>query len=152
MEITSFFDSSIREHLLAEIAKCDWRAGRYLHDMLINGTFRKKLGEGSELLLLTDGGRLVSFCTFAQRDEIPSDTLTPWIGFVYTFPEYRGRHCFGLLLERIAATARERGISRVYISTDHTGLYEKYGFEYLGDMLSIYGDMARVYALDVKKL
>jgi len=45
--------------------------------------------------MLTDGEKLVAFCTFAPRDEIWPTDLTPWIGFVYTYPEYRGRRNAG---------------------------------------------------------
>ena len=33
---------------------------------------------------------MISFCTFAEHDDIPDTELTPWIGFVYTFPAFRG--------------------------------------------------------------
>lgn len=108
------------------------------------------MGEGSKLFLLTDGDELVSFCTYAKRDEIQSDELLPWIGFVYTFPEYRGRHYIGMLFDRIELLAKEQNISAVYISTDHIGLYEKYGFEFLTEMKSIYGELSRVYVKQIK--
>ena len=37
-----------------------------------------------------DNNKLISFCTYAELDEIQPTDLTPWIGFAYTFPEYRG--------------------------------------------------------------
>ena len=147
LEIISYYESGDREHWRVEIGKCDWRAGAFLHELLTDGRFFDTVGEGSELLLLTDNDRLVSFCTFAERDEIDTD-LSPWIGFVYTFPEYRGHRYAGLLFDRIAETARAKNIPAVYVSTDHIGLYEKYGFEYITDMKSIYGDMARVYVIN----
>ena len=147
LKIISYYESCDRAHWLGEIGKCGWRAGAFLYELLTEERFFDTVGEGSELLLLTDNDRLVSFCTFAERDEIDTN-LSPWIGFVYTFPEYRGHRYAGLLFAGIAETAKARGIPKVFVSTDHIGLYEKYGFEYITDMKSIYGNMARVYVIN----
>lgn len=69
-----------------------------MYDLLSNGTFFDATGEKSKVLLLTDEDRLVSFCTYAEKDDIQPTNLTPWMGFVYTFPEYRGHRCVGLLI------------------------------------------------------
>ena len=150
MEIISFFESGRQQHWLEEIKKSDWRAAGFLHELLSSGRFFDTVGKGSELLLLTDEDELVSFCTFAARDEIASTEYSPWIGFAYTFPKYRGHRYLGLLFRKIETSARERDISDIYISTDHVGLYEKYGFEYMKQMESIYGDMSRVYVKHIK--
>ena len=144
MEIINYFESADREHWLAEIRKCDWRAAPVLADFLENGTFYEKLGDGV-LLLLTDGDRLVSFVTFAQWDCIDDKSLYPWIGFVFTAPEYRGHRYAGRLIERCEELARQNNVSQIYISTDHEGLYEKYGFEYKENRVDIYGDDSRIY-------
>ncbi len=145
MEIISFYKSDRQSHWLGEIGKSDWVAGAYLHELLSGGRFFDVTGESSELFLLTDGDSLVSFCTFAEKDEIAAAEYSPWIGFVYTFPKYRGHRHMGLLFQKIESLAKERNIDKIYISTDHVGLYEKYGYEYLKDMESIYGGVSRVY-------
>lgn len=145
MQVISYFESKEQKHWLDEIGKSDWSAGRFLHELLSQGTFFDTVGEGSELLLLTDGDNLVSFCTYAVRDEIASTEYSPWIGFVYTFPKYRGHRYVGRLFEVIEPIAKEHDIPDIYLSTDHIGLYEKYGFEYMTQMESIYGGMSRVY-------
>lgn len=89
---------------------------------------------------------LISFCTYAQRDEIYPTALTPWVGFVYTFPQHRVHRYAGLLLERAVQIAAEQGFPAVYVSTDHIGLYEQYGFTYFAQMRTVYGEEARVYS------
>lgn len=145
MEIIRYFESGRQAHWRAQIARCDWRAGVYLHQLLCDGSFFDTVGAGSDVLLLTDGNALVSFCTYAQRDEIQPTALTPWVGFVYTFPQYRGHRYAGLLLDKAAQIAVEQGCPALYVSTDHIGLYETYGFAFLAQMQTIYGESARVY-------
>ena len=100
MEIINYFDSNNQEHWKEEIKKSDWVAGAFLYELLSENKFKNLVGETSKLLLLTDGEKLAAFCTYAERDEIEDPTLTPWVGFVYTFPEYRGGRRMGLLLDR----------------------------------------------------
>ena len=145
MNIISFYDSKRQVHWLDELKRCDWGAGRFLHQLLSEGSFFETVGEHSRVLMLTDGDELLSFCTFAEKDDIQPTDLTPWIGFVYTFPEHRGRRLVGLLFEEIERLAREEQVPEVYISTNHIGLYEKYGCEYLMQMNDINGKPSRVY-------
>ena len=37
------------------------------------------------------------------------------------------------------------GINSIYISTNHNGLYEKYGYEFFGMMKDVHGEDSRVY-------
>ena len=107
------------------------------------------LGEKSRLLLLTEEDSLIAFCTYAQRDEIPAEELTPWAGFVYTFPQYRGKRRMGKLLEHVYQLARADGFPCVYISTDQTGLYEKYGCAFWKTMRNAQGDDCRIYRMEI---
>ena len=145
LKIIEFFESDQQEHWLAQIKKSDWKAGAFLYRLLCENTFHSTLGESSKVLLLVKGDELVSFCTYAERDDIPSTTLSPWVGFVYTFPKHRGHRYFGLLVEKIQGLAKKEGVSKVYLSTDHVGLYEKYGFEYFTQMEDREGNLSRIY-------
>ncbi len=144
MNIIDYFTDARQPHWLNQIRSCDWGAGKYLTYLLESGTFHRTVGEKSALLLLTDGDALVSFATYAERDCVKDTDLSPWVGFVYTWPEYRGRRCMGRLIEHIAAAAHRDGHPALYVCTDHIGLYEKYGFTYVADMPCISGDTGRV--------
>lgn len=149
MRVINYFDSDRKEHWLNEINRSDWRAASYLHELLKRGTFFDVVGEESKVLLLTDGDELISFCTYARKDDIQSTELTPWMGFVYTFPEHRGHRYVGLLMDEVERLAINEGMLNVYISTDHIGLYEKYGCEFVTEMKDMNGELSRVY---VKKV
>lgn len=145
MEIIEYFETKNQEHWREEIRKSDWRAAAFLYELLSENRFRNLLGETSELLLLTDGEKLVAFCTYAERDEIEDPDLTPWVGFVYTFPEYRGARRMGILLDHAYDLAKKEGQKVIYISTEEEGLYEKYGYTYWQDMTDWNGGTSRVY-------
>ena len=88
--------------LMEKISQCDWSAARFLVELLQKGTFRETLGGWGELYLLMDGENLVSFATSSGQDAVRDESLTPWIGFVYTAPEYRGHRHAGKILTHAA--------------------------------------------------
>ena len=56
--------------------------------------------------------------------------LTPNICAVYTEEAYRCRDIAGHLPHTAVEDLRKAGISPVYLITDHTGFYERYGWEF----------------------
>ena len=145
LEIMEYFTAENREHWLEEIGRCEWGAGKYLHSLLSENSLKKAVGETALVLMLAEGERLVSFCTFAPLDDIQPTELSPWIGFVYTFPEYRGHRYAGILLEYAESLACVMGKEYTYISTGHTGLYEKYGYEFFKTEKDVSGEDSRIY-------
>ena len=150
MQVIRYFESGRQPHWLEEIKWCDWSAGVFLYDLLSKGTFFDAVGAKSKVLLLTEGDELISFCTYAEKDDIQPTALTPWMGFVYTFPEHRGHRYVGKLFEEIERIAKEDGIHEVYISTNHIGLYEKYGCAFKALMNDMDGTPSRVYAKRIR--
>ena len=149
MKIIEFFSTDNKEYWLSKMKECDWGAGQYLEKLLREEKLKQLVGESTKVLMLVDGDNLVSFCTFAEKDDIQPTDLTPWIGWVYTFPAYRGKRYAGKMLSYAETLAEEAGIKNIYISTNHIGLYEKYGYEFFQVMKDIEGEDSRVY---VRKL
>lgn len=146
MEIREYFSLGEDEQrrIRDAIREGDWRAAAFLHDLLQNDELREHCGPNTCLLLGMEGESLAAFCTLADRDEVDSP-LTPWIGFVYTFPAFRGRRRSGEMIDHACALAREDGFTRVYVSTNEVGLYEKYGFTFLHHDRDRWGGQTRLY-------
>lgn len=145
MNIIEYFSTDNKEYWLSRIKESDWGAGQFLYELLKKQKLKEYVGENTKVLMLVDGENLISFCTFAEKDDIQPTELTPWIGWVYTFPHYRGHRYVGKLLSYAEALAKTDGINRIYISTDHNGLYEKYGYEFFEMMKDMHGEDSRVY-------
>ena len=56
--------------------------------------------------------------------------LSPNVCAVWTEESFRGRGIAGMLLQKIVGLMREKGISPLYLVTDHVGFYERYGWEF----------------------
>ena len=101
MQVIDFYCCGQQEYWLEQIKKSDWSAGSYLYELLSKHKFHDTLGKSSKVLMLVNEDQLLSFCTYAEIDDIQPTLLTPWIGFVYTFPQYRGHRYVGKLFQEI---------------------------------------------------
>ena len=148
MEILDYFHTDRQAHWLAQMEACQWRAAKYLAQLLRQGRLWETF-QCEALYLLADGDRLAAFLTLAQKDCVDAPEYGPWAGFVHTAPEYRGRRLAGLLIEHAAQAARAQGVKRLYVNTDHVGLYEKYGFTYLENRTTTFGEDCRIYVREL---
>ena len=57
--------------------------------------------------------------------------LTPNVCAVFTDENFRCQGIAGYLLNMAVEDLRSKGITPVYLVTDHTGFYERYGWEFL---------------------
>lgn len=152
MKIIEYYASDKKEHWLNEIKRSDWSAGQFLYELLRDNRLKKLCGESTRVFMLTDGDALVSFCTYAEKDDIQATDLTPWVGFVYTFPRHRGKRRMGKLLECAYALAKDEGYEHIHISTGETGLYEKYGYSFWRMMKDMHGEGSRVYRMNIQRM
>ena len=150
MEIKELSELKDKQYWISKIKDGDWRAAKYLVQLLDSGDFYVHCGSTSKVFLLTENTDLISFCTYAQKDDIPNTDLTPWIGFVYTFPQFRGKRRIGKLIEYIYRLAKKEGHDALYISTDQKGLYEKFGATYACSLKDIHGEDSLIYKLPIE--
>lgn len=149
MNVIEFYSCENPDHWLSKIELCDWDAGRYLAYLIKTDGLQDLVG-GAKVLMLTEGEELISFCTLAKYDDVQPTKMTPWIGWIYTFPEYRGKRLAGMLLDKAEELAAEDGHSEVHISTNHDGLYEKYGYEFYKMEKDVEGEDTKVYIKRLK--
>ena len=84
-----------------------------------------------EWVLCLDGEKIVGGMGVIENDFHDRPDLAPNVCAVYTEEAYRGRGIAGRLLEKVVSDMREKGITPLYLATDHTGFYERYGWEFL---------------------
>ena len=81
--------------------------------------------------LCLDGEKIVGGMGVIENDFHDRKDLTPNVCAVYTEEKYRCRGIAGRLLDMVVSDMRAKGVSPVYLVTDHTGFYERYGWEFL---------------------
>lgn len=76
------------------------------------------------------GGTIVGGLGVIENDFHDRKDLSPNVCAVYTEEEYRGNGIAGNLLNMVVEDLKSKGIFPVYLVTDHTGFYERYGWEF----------------------
>lgn len=80
--------------------------------------------------LCLDGEAIVGGLGVIENDFHDRKDLYPNVCAVYTEAEYRGRGIAGRLLDLAVEDQRAHGVSPLYLLTDHTGFYERCGWEF----------------------
>ena len=96
--------------------------------------------------LCLDVDKIIGGMGVIQNDFHDRKDLAPNVCAVYTEEDYRCRGIAGHLLNMVVEDMRGKGISPLYLVTDHVGFYERYGWEFLC-MVQGNGepDMTRMY-------
>lgn len=81
--------------------------------------------------LCLNGSKIVGGMGVIENDFHDRKDLTPNVCAVYTEKDYRCQGIAGHLLGLVVEDMRSKGISPLYLVTDHIGFYERYGWEFL---------------------
>ena len=87
--------------------------------------------------------------TFLMTDYYPLPDIYPWVSSIYVDEAYRGRRISGTLIEQANAYAKSRGYEKTYIPSSFFGLYEKYGYRYLRDIVNYGGDTDHLFVKEL---
>ena len=78
-----------------------------------------------------EGERIIGGMGVIENDFHDRKDLAPNVCAVYTEKQKRGQGVAGALLNYVCSDMKSKGISTLYLVTNHTGFYERYGWEFL---------------------
>ena len=81
--------------------------------------------------LCLDGEKIVGGMGVIENDFHERKDLSPNVCAVYTESDHRKQGIAGKLLDMTVEDMRSKGVTPLYLVTDHTGFYERYGWEFL---------------------
>ena len=84
-----------------------------------------------EWYVAVENGRIIGGLGVIENDFHDRKDLAPNVCAVYTEESERGRGIAGALLNFVCEDMAQRGIDTLYLVTDHTSFYERYGWEFL---------------------
>ena len=122
-------DAPERRDRTAEWFHSKWRVPKEAYLTCMDAYLDRSTEYGWYLCL--DGEQIVGGLGVIENDFHDRKDLSPNVCAVYTEEEYRGRGIAGTLLGIAVEALRSRGISPVYLLTNHSGFYERYGWEFL---------------------
>lgn len=81
--------------------------------------------------LCVSGDKIVGGLGVIENDFHDRKDLAPNVCAVYTEEAYRCKGIAGKLLDLVVNDLKSKGITPVYLITDHDNFYERYGWEFL---------------------
>ena len=75
--------------------------------------------------------RIIAGMGVIENDFHDRKDLTPNVCAVYTEKDKRCYGIAGALLDYVCTDMKQKGIDTLYLITDHTSFYERYGWEFL---------------------
>ena len=94
--------------------------------------------------------QIVGMASIMKTDYYPLPEIYPWISSVFVTEEYRGHRISGKMIDFANKYAKENGFDRTYIPSEHVGLYEKYGYQYVKDIVNYGNGIDRLYIKELK--
>ena len=77
-----------------------------------------------------EGNRIIGGLGVIENDFHSRKDLTPNVCAVYTEEDRRCKGVAGALLSYVCGDMKNKGIDTLYLLTDHTSFYERYGWEF----------------------
>lgn len=140
------YNSELNDKLLSFVKNSSWEEVKeHTAQMISENCFY----EWESMFVAVDGNKIVGHASVMKSDYYPLPDIFPWITTVFVTEEYRGMGICGMMIDYINQYVTELGFSRTYIASEHFGIYEKYGYEYLKDIVNYGGDTDHLFKKDL---
>jgi len=74
----------------------------------------------------------------------------PWFSSLYIEAAHRGKRLSEMLFKHAKNELAESAYNNLYLTTDHNGLYEKFGWVRIADGYEPSGEITKIYKLAVQ--
>ncbi|MDE6659931.1 MAG: GNAT family N-acetyltransferase [Eubacterium sp.] len=139
-------DTEMAEKLQNFVKNCSWvDVKKHTLWLLDNWEFT----DWETMFVAILGEQIVGMASIMKTDYYPSPDIYPWISTVFVTEEYRGHRISEKLIDFANDYAKKNGFVRTYIPSEHIGLYEKYGYCYLKDIINYDNKTDRLYVKDL---
>ena len=91
------------------------------------------------------GSTIIAGCGVIGNDFHERRDLAPNVCAVYVDEAYRNQGIAGFMLQYVCDDMAAMGVNTLYLLTDHTGFYERYGWEFLCMVRGSGGELSRMY-------
>lgn len=81
--------------------------------------------------VMAEGDKIIGGAGIIENDFHDRKDLSPNLCALFVEEEKRGRGIAGRLLQYICDDMKRKGIETLYLVTDHTSFYERYGWRFL---------------------
>ena len=137
----------LAEELLRFVEQCSWIEARdHIAQMIREWVFT----DWESMFVATMDGKIVGMASVMKTDYYPLPDIRPWISCVFVSEAYRGQRISGKMIAHANQYLKQHGFDRSYIPSEFAGLYKKYGYRYLRDIVNYGGGTDRLYVKELE--
>ena len=139
--------TKLADELLSFIENSAWDdVKEHMIDLIRNWNFIDWEG----MFVAKADGKIIGMTSVMKEDYYPMPELYPWVSSVYVDEEYRGQRVSGKLIDYANDYLRNLGFEKSYIPSDHVGLYERYGYTYVREIVNYGGQEDHLYEKNLR--
>lgn len=139
-------DTPFAEEFLQFVENCSWTEVRdHIAGLIRNWEFT----DWETMFAAVKDGKIIGMASLLKTDYYPLPEIFPWVSCVFVEKEFRGDRISGALIDAANRYAKEQGFTKTYIPTEYTGLYERYGYTYVKDIVNYGGGTDRLYVKEL---
>ena len=147
---------SIREHPEYKDIAISYfqKAWPFLDPIIYDDAIRYSINARDTLpqwYLLEKDDVIIGCAGLITNDFISRGDLYPWLCALYIGEAFRGHNYASLLIKKIKNDARSFGFKYVYLCTELSNYYEKFGFKYIGEGHHPWGETSKIYEINLNK-
>lgn len=139
--------TKLADELLSFIENSAWDdVKEHMIDLIRNWNFIDWEG----MFVAKADGKIIGMTSVMKEDYYPMPELYPWVSSVYVDEEYRGQRVSGKLIDYANDYLRNLGFEKSFIPSDHVGLYERYGYTYVREIVNYGGQEDHLYEKNLR--
>lgn len=135
-------DSELNKKLLTFVENSSWNDTKEHTAKMIR---ENNFSDWESMFVAMDKDKIVGHASILKTDYYPLPEISPWISIVFVTEEYRGMKISGLMIDFINKYAKELGFDKTYILSEHFGIYKKYGYKYIKDIVNYGGGIDHLF-------
>lgn len=139
-------ETDLANEFLKFVENCSWdECKEHIADMIKNWVFT----DWERMFVAICDGKIVGMTSIMKSDYYPLPDIFPWISCVFVTEDNRGNRISGSLIDYANDYAKKQGFKKTYISSEFMGLYEKYGYSYLKDIVNYGNGIDHLFCKDL---
>nr|WP_269135872.1 GNAT family N-acetyltransferase [Sporosarcina cyprini] len=105
----------------------------------------RSAGDLPSFYIALEDEKIIGTYALLRNDLVSRQDISPWLACLYVDPSFRGKSIGSQLLAHAVQEASRKGNETLYLTTDHSGYYEKYGWTKMGNCYDLFGNLSSIY-------
>lgn len=137
---------NLRDSLINYANSCDREAWPILAQKMQWNDF----SDWERVFVATENGKIIWYCTFTKEDWIPDCDYSPFVWFIFVDENHLWKRVSEKMINAVEKYAKTLNFKKLYIVSDHKGLYEKYWFEKCNEKADDLWRIETIFVRDIK--